>query len=79
MRGEILTEAEIVDALRGEIELAGGQAAVAEAIGVSVAYVSAILNGKKSPSRKVANFLGHDPVRLYRPMTPARATGSGRA
>lgn len=55
---------EFIKDLEKKIEKLGSQTAYANAIGVSKAMVSAVVNGKKQPSRLMLDDLGYEKVRV---------------
>ena len=59
MPATTLSSAEVIDALRQAIEASGlSQRTYAQNIGVSQAYVSDVLAGKRSASERVLSALG---------------------
>ena len=52
--------------LRGRINYATTQSEVAAELGVSTAYLSEVLAGKKNVGEKILKALGYDPQPYYR-------------
>ena len=64
---ETLYNAEdIIKDVRGRVGEAGSQARVAEALGVTPAYLSDILRGKRGISDEFAARLGYEGISLWR-------------
>jgi transcriptional regulator with XRE-family HTH domain len=69
---EQLTKQQVQKLIRDRVEELGSQLAVAEAAGVSAAYISDILNDKREPGPTVLTWLGLEAQTVY---TEAEATG----
>jgi DNA-binding transcriptional regulator YdaS (Cro superfamily) len=61
----MITEQQVVSQLRAAASAAGSQRAYAESIGVSEAYLSDVLAGRRAPGPKVLAALGLEAVILY--------------
>lgn len=57
---------DIVSLLERKALAPGGQQAVARTLGISSAYLSDIIGGKRQPGKKVLNALGLECVVTYR-------------
>lgn len=65
--------------LRAACEAAGSQIAWAKANGLSSAYVSDVLAGRREPGRSIAEAFGYQPVTMYVEVQRAqRAAGKRR-
>jgi len=62
----MLTEQQVISQLRAAASQAGSQRAYAETIGVSEAYLSDVLAGRRTPGPKVLTALGLEAVVLFR-------------
>ena len=64
---DTISEQKVLDLLRQEIERNHeSQAAFAQTIGVSRAFVSAVINGKTRPTKRVLRAIGVEEVTIYR-------------
>lgn len=54
----VVTEQEVKRRIKGAIKEFGSQIAFAKALGISGAYVSAVLKGDKVPRGRILEFLG---------------------
>jgi DNA-binding transcriptional regulator YdaS (Cro superfamily) len=61
-----MTLHQVLALLRRECDKAGGQAAWAKAAGVSPAYVSDVLQGRREPGEGILRPLGVEKVVTYR-------------
>jgi hypothetical protein len=62
---EAISADDVIEMLRFECFKARGQRAVALKAGVSVAFLSAVITGKKRPSKPVLDLLGLEKVVTY--------------
>lgn len=60
------TDEQIAAELRSKIGYATTQTAMAEELGLSKAYLSEVLAGKKSVGKKILKALGYEPTPFYR-------------
>ena len=66
MRTDVyLTRDQVQARLVAAIRAAGGQAAWAAAAGISAAYVSDVLHGRRAPGSSIQRALGIERVELY--------------
>lgn len=65
--------------LREACETAGSQKAWAAANGVSTAYVSDVLAGRRDPGEGIAKAFGLKPITVYVPLTPPEQQATHRA
>lgn len=63
----LLDITDILAQLAKSIATAGSQAKWCAEQGVSPAYVSDVLNGRRDPGKKILDALGYDAVTCYRP------------
>ena len=61
-----MNETQFIGLLIRACEQAGSQAAWAKAHGVSAAYVSDVVNYRKSPGSKIVEAMGFERVTVYR-------------
>lgn len=64
----ILSRAELMDALRGRVKTAGSMRRLAAEYGLSVAFISAVLKGRKDPGPRLLDRMGYEPLTVYRPL-----------
>ena len=57
---------EMRQVLREACEVAGSQSAWAKANGLSSAYVSDVLAGRREPGKSIAQVFGYEPVTMYK-------------
>lgn len=65
----MITEQQIIERLRKACEKAGSQRAWAERNGVSEAYVTDVLKGRRRPGNSIACRFGYEQVMMYRETT----------
>lgn len=65
-----MTETQFISILRRRIARAGGQTAVARAIGVSNTNVSHVLAGRRAPGPRLLAWMGYECVTVYRRVAP---------
>ncbi|MBI5304068.1 MAG: transcriptional regulator [Chloroflexi bacterium] len=53
-----MTRDDVVQLLKRKVEKAGTQVAIAREFGVTEAYISDVLHGKRSPGEKILDGLG---------------------
>jgi hypothetical protein len=63
----ILSHAELMDTLRQRVQVAGSQRKLASEYGMSVAFISSVLKGRKAPGPRLLDRLGYEPLTVYRP------------
>lgn len=61
----VVTKDEVLTKLRDMIAARGSQTKVAEALGVSTAYLNDVLMGRRLPGEKMTKRFGLRPVRCY--------------
>jgi len=59
-------ESEMLELINGAVEIYGSQKALADRMGITPAYLSDIINGKRGVSQKVAEFFQRQRVNVYR-------------
>jgi hypothetical protein len=65
----LLTTSDILAILSKAVALSGSQAKWCDAQGISTAYVSDVLNGRREPGKKILDALGYEAVAVYRAKT----------
>lgn len=65
----ILSHSELMDALRKRVLTAGSQRKLASEYGMSVAFISSVLKGRKAPGPRLLDRLGYEPLTVYRPLS----------
>lgn len=63
----ILSHTELLDALRKRVQAAGSQRRLAAEYGLSVAFISSVLKGRKAPGPRLLDRMGYEPLTVYRP------------
>ncbi len=59
---EQITSGEVLEEIRGKIGYGYSQSQMAQDVGVSGAYVTEVLAGRKAPSKKFLDYLGVEKV-----------------
>lgn len=72
-----MTEDQVIERVRFEVKRSGSMRAYARTIGVTVSYVSDLLNGRRAPGPKILDPLGLEKVKVieYRPKGWKKARG----
>ena len=65
INGGFATPAALMERIRVQVAIEGSQQAAAKRFGISGAYLSDVLNGRREPGKKLLNALGYRRVVVY--------------
>lgn len=68
----IYTHQEAIDLIKARCDAVGGRAKMADALGVSSAYLSAVISGNKPIGPKITSYFGLEPMTIYKTVEEER-------